>query len=76
MGANIKFGEMLPTVIDGGPTPSGAKRQLELFTHGGKTFLRMGPLNEEHAGLNRYTVELTEKMLAALGDAIDLLRSR
>jgi hypothetical protein len=76
MGANFKFDEMLPTVLDGGSaaTPPGAKRQLELFTYGGSTFLRMGPLNQQHAGTDRYTVELSDKMLNELASAIELLR--
>jgi hypothetical protein len=76
MGAGFKFDEMLPAVLDGGPgrTPPGARRQLQLFTDGGKAFLRLGPLDKEDAGTDRYTVELSDKALADLAFAIELLR--
>ena len=42
MGANFSFDKMLPTVSPEAPGASNPLRQLELFTNGGKIFLRLG----------------------------------
>lgn len=58
MGASFKFDEMLQTI---GPEANGddkAQRQVEVFTHGGDLFLRVGPVNQRDAGKDRYTVKL------------------
>lgn len=71
MGANLFFDRMLPA--EGPETKPGDQRQLEVFTLGGKVFVRIGPLNEENAGLNRYTVEVTPAALKALQESLQLL---
>jgi hypothetical protein len=72
MGANFHFDKMLPTVSTeaAGPDP---KRQLELFTYGGKLFLRVGPPNKEHSGTERYTVELSQENALELASELQLL---
>lgn len=68
MGANFLFDKMLPTSAEQGK--AGDKRQLEVFRNGGKLRIRMGPLNQENAESDRYTVEVPsrdlELLLAAL----------
>lgn len=73
MGANFSFDEMLPTVVQEAPGVLNPKRQLELFTHGGKIFLRTGPVNGENSGTNRYTVELNPQSAAELAASLKLL---
>ena len=71
MGATPFFKKMLPVPpSDGKP---GDKRELELFTHGGKVWFRMGPLNEENAGSDLYTVEVPPQALEALRESLQLL---
>jgi hypothetical protein len=67
MGATFYFDKMLPTVSPEVPGPN-PTRQLELFTLGGKKFIRIGPPNEEHSGVGRYTVELRQE------DGLELAR--
>jgi hypothetical protein len=73
MGANFHFGEMLPTVATEAQGLANPRRQLELFTHGGKIWLRMGPLNRENSGTERYTVELSPETAGELASALKLL---
>lgn len=61
MGANILFDEMLPAPAQEAPGLADPQRQLEVFQHGGKMWLRIGPLNEQNSGANRYTVELSDE---------------
>jgi len=77
MGANSNFDERLPTVrpeAGDAPTPW---RQVEVFTHGGELFLRMGQVNEENTGTNRYTVQLSNstarKLISGIEDGIAYL---
>ncbi|NPT44367.1 hypothetical protein GNZ12_24255 [Paraburkholderia sp. 1N] len=70
MGANIKFSRMLATVTSEAPGKANPKRQVEVFTQGGKTFLRIGPVDIEHAGEGRATVEISALDAAQLVDAI------
>ena len=71
MGAKIFFDRMLPA--EGPETKPGDRRQLEVLTLGGKVFVRIGPLNKENAGLNRYSVEVTPAVLKALQESLQLL---
>jgi len=73
MGANFSFDEMLPTVGPEAPGVPNPKRQLQLFTHGGKIFLRVGAVNREDAGTDRYTVELSPENAADLASSLELL---
>ena len=70
MGANFHFDQMLPTISQeaAGPDP---KRQLELFTYGGKLFLRVGAANQENSGLGRYTVELSQEIARELASGLE-----
>lgn len=72
MGANFYFDAMLPTVTSEaqGTNP---KRQLELFTHGWKIYLRIGPPNSENSGVDRYTVELSGENARELASSLELL---
>lgn len=72
MGANFYFDKMLPTA--GPETKPGDQRQLEVFTLGGKVFVRIGPLNQENDGLNRYTVEVPPEALSMLRESLELLQ--
>ncbi|QRF90273.1 hypothetical protein CLH39_08555 [Alcaligenes faecalis] len=71
MGANFFFDRMLPA--EGPETKPGDKRQLEVFTLGGKVFIRVGSINQENDGLNRYTVEVPPEALSRLRDSLQLL---
>lgn len=71
MGAQFYFDQMLPTVEPEAKDKSNPLRQLEVFTYGNKLFLRAGPVNQENAGLDRYTVELSSKTVKALLEGID-----
>ncbi|MBA4316576.1 MAG: hypothetical protein C0422_14790 [Alcaligenaceae bacterium] len=64
---------MLPTVGPEAPGIANPQRQLELFTHGGKICLRIGAVNCENSGTNRYTVELSPDVAAELASALKLL---
>lgn len=67
MGANFLFNKMLPTVQAEAPEVIRPKRQLEVFTLGGKTYLRIGPVGSEDSGDGRATVEISD------ADATDLI---
>lgn len=77
MGANFKFDEMLPTIHHNAGDVKDPCRQVEVFTHGGHLFLRIGQVNEQDTGTNRYTVQLSkdaaEKVIAAIQRGIDYL---
>jgi len=64
MGANFIFNKMLPaSPADGKP---GDRRQTALLTHGDNVWLRIGPLNVEDGGIDRYTVKLSEQDIQEL----------
>ncbi len=67
MGAVFQFDRMLPTVQAESANIQNAKRQVEVFTHGGKLFLRVGHVGSENSGENRHTVQLSTN------DANDLI---
>lgn len=71
MGANFFFDQMLPA--EGPETKPGDLRQLEVFTLGGKVCVRIGPLNIENGGSNRYTVEVPPEALRALRESLQFL---
>lgn len=73
MGANFFFDKMLPTIQQEDHLAADPKRQLELFTNGGQTFIRVGPINQENSGVCRYTVELMPDDIRALASAFALL---
>jgi len=73
MGANFFFDKMLTTIQQEDHLAVDPKRQLELFTHGGQTFIRVGPINQENSGVSRYTVELMPDDIQALASAFALL---
>ena len=68
MGAKPLFEKMLPVPVSEGKDAD--RRQLELFQHGGRTWLRMGPLNGQYAGFDRYTVEIPPEVAADLARAL------
>jgi hypothetical protein len=66
MGASYVFDEMLPThPSQAGGVPD-ALRRTELFSHGGKFWLRIGPVGQEQPSSGHYTVELPREQLALL----------
>lgn len=73
MGANFHFEEKLPTVAAEAPGVPNPWRQFQLFTHGGKIFLRSGPVNREDAGTDRHTVELSPELAIELASALNAL---
>ena len=70
MGANFYFDKMLPGVASESKERN-PKRQLEVFAYGNKLFLRVGGVNQENSGDNRYTVELSKANASDLIEAID-----
>jgi hypothetical protein len=73
MGANFVFSEMLPTHPSQANGQPGARRQLEIFSHGGTVWLRVGPVDQENASTERYTVELPPAALELLQQQLALL---
>lgn len=73
MGANFSFDKMLPTVSPEAPGASNPLRQLELFTNGGKIFLRLGAVNQENSGTDRYTVEISLEAATELASSLQSL---
>lgn len=77
MGANSKFDEMLPTIHHNAGDIKDPRRQVEVFTHGGDLFLRIGQVDEQDTGTNRYTVQLSKdtakKLMAAIERGVDYL---
>lgn len=62
MGANFQFDKMLPSInMEAGNIIKEPRRQVEIFTYGGDLFLRVGPINEENIGANRYTVKISRE---------------
>lgn len=74
MGANFTFNEMLPTHAVEANGRHDARRQLEVFTHGGKNWLRLGAVNHQDSGVERYTVELPPVQLNDLIAGLEALR--
>ena len=70
MGAIFYFAELLPCPPNEAPKTKNPKRQLELFTHGGKLWLRMGDVNKRDFGENLRTVELTWRKAAELAEQL------
>jgi hypothetical protein len=71
MGANFQFDEMLPGIQNENKDQTAdLRRQVEVYTHGQKLFLRVGPIGSENSGVDRYTVELTKETGSNLRDAI------
>lgn len=70
MGANFKFDEMLPTVGFEAKGVNDPQRQVEVFTHGGCLYLRIGAVGAENMGTGRSTVELSKSSACKLIDAI------
>ena len=65
MGAICYFDKMLPSIkIES--NVENPKRQLEVFTYEHKLWLRIGSINQENTGLDRYTVELSKEMAKEL----------
>lgn len=60
MAAIFYFDKMLPTIKQE-TDEHNPKRQLEIFTYEHKLWLRVGPINQENLGVDRYTVELSKK---------------
>ena len=62
MGTNYFYYEVLPAPDSVTPVhKSGQGHQLEIFRHGGKACLRMGPLGGRDGGLDKYTGTLSKK---------------
>lgn len=61
MGANSQFDKMLPAIEPEAGNIKEPRRQVEIFTYGGDLFLRVGPINEENIGTNRYTVKISRE---------------
>jgi len=59
MGALFQFDKMLPTPEPEAKGKLKSKRQVEVFTHGNKLFLRIGAVNSQNSGDNCYTVQLS-----------------
>lgn len=76
MGATFYFDHMLPCPPNEAPQLKNPKRQLELFTHGGKLWLRIGDVNKRDFGENLRTVELTSRMAAELAEQLESLSGR
>lgn len=78
MGAKFLFDEMLPSVPHKVDRTSVSWRQVEVFTHGGGLFLRIGKVGEENMGRGVYAVELSladaEKLAGALEAGLRYLR--
>jgi len=60
MGSINYFDKMLPTVEYEAINIKNPERQLEVFTTGGKLFLRIGKVNSENTGDNCYTIQLSK----------------
>lgn len=71
MGAHFLFDEMLPGVKPEANNQENTMRQVEVFRHADKLYLRVGEINERDSGINRYTVELKADMARELIDAIE-----
>jgi hypothetical protein len=71
MGANFYFDEMLQSVPHKAGRTSVPRRQVEVFTHGGGLFLRIGKVGAENMGSGVYTVELSLAAAEKLAGAID-----
>lgn len=71
MGVNFFFDKMLPA--QGPETKPGDRRQLEVFTCAGKNYVRIGPINKENGGPDRYTVEVPPEALLTLREALQFL---
>ena len=67
MSAIFYFDEMLPSIKQESNAPD-PKRQLEIFTYEYKLWLRVGQINQQHTGIERYTVELSKE------DAMELVQ--
>lgn len=71
MGAGFYFDEMLPGVeTENEKGEKELKRQVEVFTHGGGLFLRVGPIGNQNSGEDTYTVELSKEKGTELRDAL------
>lgn len=75
MGAQCTFDEMLPTIESEANGIDDPHRQVEVFTYGGGLFLRIGQVNDENTGTNRYTVQLSkraaEMLISGIQDGVD-----
>lgn len=70
MGANSEFNERLPTIASEANGQANAWRQVEVFTFADDLHLRIGPINQENVGVDRYTIKLTreaaDRLIAAI----------
>ncbi len=71
MGANPLFKKMLPAIDVDASFIVNSKRQVEIFTHGGKLCLRIGAINQADSGVDQHTVELSTQHAKELIAAID-----
>jgi hypothetical protein len=66
MGSLGFFDEDLPDMY----SRSGEQRTVEVYTHGGKLYVRIGRLTDEGEG-NGYGVALDERTRSAIANALD-----
>ena len=71
MGAKFLFDEKLPSVPHKADRTSDQRRQVEVFTHGGGLFLRIGKVGEDNTGRTVYAVELSLADAEKLSGALD-----
>jgi len=74
VGAEFKFDERLPTIPPEAGHQENPWRQVEVFTHGGELHLRIGAVNQENTGIDRYTVTLSksdaERLIVGIQDGL------
>ncbi len=76
MGTNYFYYEVLPAPDSVTPVNKrGQGHQLEIFRHGGKVYIRMGPLGERNGGLDQYTGTLSNEEIQRLKNALDNILS-
>ncbi len=71
MGTLFQFDKMLPTIELEAKSSKNPQRQVEVFTYDRKLWLRVGPVNSENTGENRYTVQLSKEHASELVSAIE-----
>jgi len=77
MGANFQFDKMLPSIDIEAKSITDPKRQVQVFTHDGELWLRIGAINQEDSGVDRVTVKLSaqhaKEIIAAIESGIAYL---
>ncbi len=76
MRTNFFYDEVLPAPDSVTPVRRrGQGHQLEIFRHGSKVYIRMGPLGERNGGLDQYTGTLSNEEIQKLKKALDNILS-